>query len=238
MIMKDRKGRLIVLEGIDGSGKSTQAKLLISCLKKEGFKTATIDFPQYGRKSAGLIQEYLNGSYGAPDEVGPYRASIFYACDRYDASYKIKRWLNEGRIVVADRYTISNIGHQGGKIKNLKKWREFTQWLYDLEYDIFEIPKPDLIVILKTSPDIAYSHSESAGRDEAKKKKMAVYLKMAGRDVHERDRRHLVRALASYIRFSRENPQECEVVKCLNAGKFLPPEVIHRKVWLVVAKML
>lgn len=233
-----KKGKLIVLEGIDGSGKSTQAKLLISRLKNEGFNTATIDFPQYGRKSAGLVKEYLNGSYGAPEEVGPYRASIFYACDRYDASPKIRTWIREGRIVVADRYTISNIGHQGGKIRELKKWREFTRWLYELEYGLFGIPKPDLIVILKTSPAVAYSHSESAERDGIKKKKRAMYLKSGDRDVHERDKRHLARSLASYIRFSRENPRECKVVNCLRAGEFLPPKVIHDKLWLAVAKML
>lgn len=236
--MKNKKGKLIVLEGIDGSGKSTQTKLLLSRLEKEGLKTATIDFPQYGRKSAGLVQEYLNGSYGEVDEVGPYRASIFYACDRYDASSKIRTWIQEGRIVVADRYTISNIGHQGGKIRNLKKWREFTRWIYELEYGLFGISKPDLIVILKTSPDVAYSHSESAVRNRAKKKKRAGYLNGGGRDVHERDRQHLARALASYIRFSRENSHECEAVNCLRAGEFLPPEVIHKKVWLVVAKVL
>ena len=235
--MKNKKGKLIVLEGVDGSGKSTQTKLLLSRLEKEGLKTAIIDFPQYGKKSAGLVQEYLNGSYGAPDEVGPYRASIFYACDRYDASSKIRAWIQEGRIVVADRYTISNIGHQGGKIRNLKKWREFTRWLYELEYGIFGIPKPDLILILKTSPNVAYSHSESAGRDGIKKKKRAAYLN-GDRDIHERDKKHLARALVSYLRFQRENPGGCEVVDCLKAGEFLPPEVIHKEVWLAVAKML
>src|SRR3990172_11995897 len=110
---KKTKGKLIVIDGTDGSGKATQTKLLIKRLKKEGSKTAALEFPQYGAKSAGLIENYLAGLYGTADEVGPYRASVFYAVDRYDASQKIRRWLTEGRVVVADRYVTANMGHQG-----------------------------------------------------------------------------------------------------------------------------
>ncbi len=109
-------GKFIVIEGLDGSGKSTQSKLLTQYLRKEGYKVEKIDFPQHGEKSAGLVDEYLNGKYGSSEEVGPYRASVFYACDRYDASFKIRKWLKEGKIVVSDRYVASNVGHQGGKI--------------------------------------------------------------------------------------------------------------------------
>ena len=117
----------IVFEGIDNSGKSTQCRLLLEHLKKEGYKVEMIDFPQYGKKSAALIEEYLSGKYGSASEVSPYVASIFYACDRYDASFKIRQWLKEGKIVVADRYVGSNIGHQGGKIKNKDERLKFIR---------------------------------------------------------------------------------------------------------------
>jgi len=165
----------IVIEGPDGSGKATQTNLLIKTLKKKGHKIKKIDFPQYGKKSAGLVEEYLNGKYGKSTEVGPYRASIFYACDRYDASFKIKDWLKKGYIVVADRYISSNVGHQGGKIRNKLKRKKYIKWLYDLEYNIFEIPKPDITLILKTSTDFSYKLSLKI-KDKVKRKKKSLYL--------------------------------------------------------------
>ena len=110
------KGRFFVLEGMDGSGKATQTKLLAEVLKNKGYQVEKIDFPQYSKASAGLIENYLKGMYGSAKDVGPYRASIFYACDRYDMSFQIKKWLQEGKIIIADRYIASNIGHQGGKL--------------------------------------------------------------------------------------------------------------------------
>src|SRR4030042_2267814 len=144
MIKNPYSGKFIVFEGLDGSGKSTQSKLLVNHFKKERHKTIKIDFPQYGTRVAGLVEEYLNGKYGGSEEVGPYRAAIFYACDRYDASFKIKKWLKEGKIVIANRYVTANMGHQGGKIANPLERKNYFSWLYELEYEIFNIPKPDL----------------------------------------------------------------------------------------------
>ncbi|MCX6765054.1 MAG: deoxynucleoside kinase, partial [Candidatus Nealsonbacteria bacterium] len=146
-------GKFIVIEGIDGSGKATQANLLAEEFKRQGYVVEKIDFPQYGKKSAGSVEEYLNGKYGPSEEVGPYRASVFYACDRYDLGFTIKKWLSEGKIVISDRYVSSNVGHQGGKIKDEKEWEKFVDWLYNLEYGIFQIPKPDVVFLLKTSAD-------------------------------------------------------------------------------------
>jgi len=93
------KGKFIVIDGTDGSGKATQTELLVNRLKKEGFDVEVADFPQYGERSAVLVEDYLNGKFGSAKDVGPYRASIFFACDRYVASFKIKEWLEEGKIV-------------------------------------------------------------------------------------------------------------------------------------------
>lgn len=226
-------GKFIVFEGLDGSGKSTQSKLLVKYFKKQGFKTAKIDFPQYGTKYAGFVEEYLKGKYGSAKEVGPYRASIFYACDRYDASFKIRKWLKEGKIVVSDRYLSSNIGHQGGKIKNKKERKKFIKWLYNLEYKIFGIPKPDITFILKTSPKLAKKMAPKI-TDKEKKKKRKKYLGSKIRDIHEKDLVHLSNALDSYLEAAKEFPRDFKVIECLENNKLLPLEVIHQKILRIV----
>lgn len=237
MIQNSHRGKFIVFEGIDGSGKSTQTKFLIKKLKKEGYKVAKIDFPQYGTKSAGLIEEYLNGKYGSSKEVGPWRASIFYACDRYDASFKIRKWLKEGKIVVSDRYIGSNIGHQGAKIKNKKERKKYLKWLFNLEYNIFGIPKPDISFILKINPELSRKMSPKIF-DEEKKKKRKFYLGDKKRDIHEKDLSHLNAALNSYLEIAKEFPRDFKIVDCLKGGNFLSPKVINDKIWNLVKKII
>lgn len=227
--MNKNRGKFIVFEGIDGSGKSTQTNLLTNYLSGKDYEVMKIDFPQHGQKSSGLVDEYLTGKYGKADEVGPYRASIFYAADRYDASFQIRKWLSEGKIVIADRYLASNIGHQGGKIKNKVEWKKYVKWLYNLEYKIFGIPKPDITVILKSNP---YYSLKLAAKitEQAKLAKRKAYLNGKQKDIHETDKTHLESALKSYLRASREFPQDFKVVNCIEKGKLLPPQIIHQKI--------
>ena len=150
-----KKGKLIVIDGTDGSGKATQTKLLITKLKKAGKKVVMTDFPQYGAKSAGMVENYLNGKYGGPKDVDPKIASVFYAVDRYDASFRMKKWLDEGKIIISNRYSSSNIGHQGGKFRNLKKREEYIKWLFDFEHGLLGVPKPDLNLILYVPTETA-----------------------------------------------------------------------------------
>src|SRR3954468_22900663 len=113
-----KKGKFIVIDGTDGSGKATQTKLLVKRLQKSGHKVRIEDFPQYGKKSAGPVEDYLNGLYGSADQLGAYIPSIFYAVDRFAASERIRKHLAAGFIVVSNRYVTSNMAHQGGKIAN------------------------------------------------------------------------------------------------------------------------
>lgn len=174
-----KQGKFIVFDGVDGSGKTTQLKLFKEELEKNGRQVEIADFPQYGKKSAALVEEYLNGAYGSPKEVGAYRASIFYACDRYAASKRISQWLIEGKIVLSNRYTSSNMIHQAGKIKDLNAREKFLGWLENLEFEIFSIPKPDIVLFLYLDPGIA--------------QKLALQEhKHAGqKDIHEQDLDHL-----------------------------------------------
>lgn len=218
-----RRGKLIVLEGTDGSGKSTQAKLLLARLRQEGIRSATLSFPQYGRKSAGLIEEYLNGRYGAPDRVSPYAASLFYALDRFDAMPRIRTLLNRNDAVILDRYVDSNAGHQGGKIKNSRARAAFLVWLYKLEYTLLGCERPDLVLILRVPAAL--------GQKLVARKKRRAYLTHGHKDAHERNLAHLRRAEQSYFWLSRRFPRTHRVIECTTRARLLPPEEIHQRVW-------
>lgn len=230
-------GKFIVFEGLDGSGKSTQTKLLFSRLRKKGYKVFKIDFPQHGEKSAGLVDEYLNGKYGSAEEVGPYRASIFYAADRYAASFKIREWLKHKTVVISDRYVASNIAHQGGKIKDKKQRKKFLKWLYNLEYGLFGIPKPDITFILKTSPKLSLKLAHKI-TDREKLKRRKSYLGNRKRDIHEKDATHLRNALNRYLEVAEEFKKDYQVIECTKNGRLLAPEAIHEEIWKKVKQSL
>ena len=142
------KGRLLVIEGLDGSGKATQAKLLASHLAESGRKVMEITFPDYESDSSALVKMYLSGQFGdKPDDVNPYAASSFYAVDRY-ASYKTKwgSFYEAGGIVIADRYTTSNAVHQCSKLPP-EQWNDFLRWAFDYEYRLLGLPAPDAVFI-------------------------------------------------------------------------------------------
>jgi dTMP kinase len=142
-------GKFIVIEGTDGSGKTVQFERLILALP-EGTKLGTLDFPQYGEPSSYFVEKYLTGKYG--DDIEPYAASVFFAVDRFDVKLKTLQWLEEGRVVVANRYVASNMAHQGGRMEKKSDRERFYKWLYELEYGTFGIPKPDLNIVLH-APD-------------------------------------------------------------------------------------
>ncbi|MBU0545843.1 deoxynucleoside kinase [Patescibacteria group bacterium] len=213
---------LIVIDGIDGSGKTVQFNLLVERLKKEGYDVETADFPQYGKKSAGPVEEYLTGAYGTPEEVGPYRASILFAVDRYAFSKAIKDWIASGKIVVSNRYVGSNMGHQGGKIADHEERKKYFAWCDDLEFNIFGIPRPDINFFLHMPTEI--------GQKLVELKTERKYLEGGKKDIHEDSLEHLKKAEQTYLEIVDTFPNYI-IIESTEGGEILSKEVIHEKIW-------
>lgn len=220
------KGRLIVIEGLDGSGKATQAQRLAARLAAEGRQVQEITFPDYGSDSSALVRMYLGGRFGQkPDDVNAYAASSFYAVDRY-ASYKTKwgAFYEAGGIVIADRYTTSNAVHQCSKLPQAE-WDGYLDWLFDYEFRLLGLPAPDEVIYLAVEP--AVSQRLLAGRyqgDESKK------------DVHEKDVEYLAR--------SRRAAEYCaarlgwKTVACTSGGAMRSIEAIGDEVYALARQAL
>ena len=174
-------GKLIVIEGTDGSGKSTQFRLLTDRLESEQVKFQKLVFPQYSEPSSALIRMYLGGEFGkSPSDVNAYAASAFYSVDRYASYRKVwGKWYEAGGLVVSDRYTTSNAVHQASKEPEDKR-EDFLNWLYDFEYDKLGLPRPDLVIYLDVPTDFTEKmlrHRESETNTHA--------------DIHEQDTQYL-----------------------------------------------
>lgn len=221
-------GKFIVIDGTDGSGKTTQLNLLKSQLEKIGHVVELADFPQYNTKSAGPVEEYLSGKYGKAGDINAYQASVFYAVDRFDARDRLRGWLREGKIVLSNRYTSANMGHQGAKIANPLERRVFFNWLADLEYKIFEIPRPDLTIILHLDPIIAQQRAKDRAREDWAGK---------AQDIHEDNIEHLKRAAEVYEDIARSFP-DFQMISCAQNNHPLDREEISLLVWTAVKKIL
>lgn len=154
---EQRKGKLIVIEAPDGSGKKTQTELLYARLQQEGQKVRKVEFPNYQSDSSALVKMYLNGAFGQdPHAVNPYAASTFYAVDRY-ATFRTEwqEFFDAGGLIVADRYTTSNMVHQAAKFATNAEKEKYLQWLWDLEFNLFALPVPDLVIFLDLPPSFA-----------------------------------------------------------------------------------
>src|SRR3989344_5653032 len=144
-----RQGRLIVIDGTDGSGKATQVELLAKTLRNEGYTIKIVDFPEYYKNFFGaFIGHCLSEQYYNFLNVHPKIASTLYAADRWESSKEMRGWLAKGFIVIANRYVSANQIHQGGKIKSAAKRNAFIKWLNQMEYEVFKIPKPDITLYL------------------------------------------------------------------------------------------
>lgn len=215
---------LIVIEGTDGSGKRTQTELLLARCAKEGVAAATLSFPQYGKKSAGPIEELLNGRYGPPDAVNPRVASLFYAIDRFDASEEIKKILSNNTLLILDRYVDSNAAHQGGKIADERERELFIEWLYALEYETLGIPRPDFSMILHVPAEVSL--------ELIKKKPARAYIASGNQhDEIEKNLDHLRRSEQCYLWLASKNPDTHHVIECVENSALLSPDAIHDRVW-------
>lgn len=182
--MNDAKGRLLVIEGLDGSGKATQAKLLAAWLQQKGLAVKEITFPDYSSESSALVKMYLSGQFGQkPDDVNAYAASSFFAVDRF-ASYKTDwgDFYQKGGIVIADRYTTSNAVHQCSKLPP-EQWENFLNWLFDYEFHLLGLPAPDRVVYLQVDPVVSQRLMTNRYHGDESKK-----------DVHEKDLEYLSRS--------------------------------------------
>lgn len=193
----------IAIEGTDGSGKATHTEALTTWLKQLGYKVTTIDFPRYGQPSAYFVEQYLAGRYGSLEDVGPYRGSLFYALDRYEASFKIRQALAQGDIVISDRYVGSNMGHQGSKITNAAERHRYFSWNTNLEYELLDLPKPTINLVLHMPAEHAaklFRMRHSAGQ---------------ALDLHEADPDHLHRAEQTYLELCQLFPDLFTRINCV-----------------------
>ena len=182
------KGTLIVLEGIDGSGKATQSALLAETLQKEGKDLRRVAFPDYESDSSALVRMYLAGEFGSdPSDVNPFAASLFFALDRF-ASYRTKwrTFYASGGLVIADRYTTSNMVHQMTKYDDPEERLAFLQWLEETEYEKLELPRPEHVVLL----DMPLALSERLVRQRA--------AEGGSMDIHEQHLDYLRRCHEAY----------------------------------------
>lgn len=220
------KGTLIVLEGIDGSGKEIQASLLEKKLKEKGREVMHISFPDYKSPSSALVKMYLKGDFGKnPEDVNPYAASLFYAVDRF-ASYRMKwkDFYQKGGIIIADRYTTSNMVHQMTKYEDKKARKDFLSWLEKTEYEELELPVPDLVILL----DIPLGVSENLVKERARQG--------GSMDIHEQ---HL-----DYLRKCHDAYQELvslygwKRIPCTEEGKLRTIEDIGEDVEKAAAEVM
>lgn len=224
-----QKGAFLVIEGSDGSGKGTQFKLLVDRLKSEGYDVATFDFPQYDQPSSYFVREYLNGNYGSAEKVGPYTASLFYALDRYEAAPAIKKALEEGKVVLANRFTGSNMAHQGTKFDHSEERRGYFIWLDNLEFQMLGIPRPDASYVLRVPAETAQQLvDQKESRNYTDKK----------RDMHEADINHLKRAVEVYDDLCELFPKDFHRIDCVRSNKLLDIETIQETMWKTIQPLL
>ena len=219
-------GKLIVIEGTDGSGKSTQFRLLTERVAAEGHTFQKLVFPQYAEDSSALIRMYLRGEFGSkPSDVSAYAATAFFAVDRY-ASYKKVwgQWYENGGLVVSDRYTTSNAVHQASK-EPVEKQPDFLKWLYDFEYDKLGLPRPDLTLYLDVPTD--FTEKLMRSRETATGTQA---------DIHEKDMAYLAtcretgRAAAKFYNWT--------VINCVRDGAMRSIEDIHEEIYAHVIACL
>ncbi len=224
-----RESKFFVVEGGDGSGKATQVRLLSLRLKKEGYKVKTISFPCYGKLSCKMVEWYLGGYiYDKGEDADPKLTSMYYLYDQYVANKKIKKWLSEGYIVVADRYLTSNKGHQMGKISSDKEKKEFLRWINDVAYNKLKLSLANTVFYLDTSLSIAANQKSKQRQKQGAKK-----------DIHEKDLKHLKCAIDGYFWVMKNDKcDRWKSINCISGGNIMSRRNIHDKIWKAISDKL
>lgn len=221
--MKNKKGKLIIIEGNDASGKTTQVNLLIKYLKSQKIPVKTLDFPRYYDSFFGkFIGGYLRGEYGQLSEVNPYLITFPYALDRASAKETIREWLDKGNFLVFNRYATTNLAHQSGRLP--KKDREkFINWNLEFEYKINGLPKEDKVIFLH----VPYKTSLKLMNNKDRKKR--EYIKGKTRDMVEKDTEYLKNSEEAFLNVSKKF-SHWETVECVKDGKLRSIEDIHAEI--------
>lgn len=216
--MQTNQGLLIVIDGIDGSGKTTQTEFLTKYLTAKNIPHEVISFPRYEDNLYGqLIRRYLDGEFGTIWQVNPYLIALAYAGDRVLAKPQIEAWLNSGKVVIANRYVSSSKAHLGANLPEDKR-EEFISWIDQLEYDTNKIPKPDLVVLLDVDPAVGQKNVQGA-------------------DIHEKDLGHLEKASKIYLELSQAEPN-WKVVECMRDSSMRSKEEINELIVEILSNTL
>ena len=222
-------GKLFVIDGTDGSGKQTQFEFLKKALDDKNIDYRTVSFPNYDSPSSSLVKMYLSGEFGEnAQDVSPYVASTFYAADRF-ATFKkdLEEYYNNGGIILADRYTTANMVHQAGKIKDEEERTKFIDWLFDLEFGIYNLPVPTKVFFLNMPTETAR---------ELMKNRENKFTHGEAKDIHERDEEHLKDAYNAACSLASKYGW-CEI-KCVEDGRLKTREEIHKEILNEVEKVL
>lgn len=222
-------GKLFVIEGTDCSGKQTQLEKLKQRFIEEGIDFRTVSFPNYDSPSSELVKMYLSGEFGTdPKSVSAYIASTFYAADRY-ATFKkdLEEYYNNGGIILADRYTTSNMVHQSGKIKDQVERKKFLDWLWDFEFNLYKLPIPTKTFFLNMPTDMAV---------ELMKNRENKFTHESKKDIHERDISHLRDSYEAACQLV--NAYDWYEVNCVREGTLRTIEDIHQEIFNKISEFM
>lgn len=216
------RGLFLCIEGGDGSGKSTQHELLATRLEHEGRALHRVNFPRYGQPSAELVELYLHNEFGDATKLDPRLASLPYAIDRLAASDEIRAALKAGTMVLAGRFSASNMAHQGAKFSDRDKRKAFFRWVHDLEHGIMHIPEPDYHFVLHLPAAVALERVAKRDDGTATGKKI---------DGHETDLDYQQRAEQTYLDLAETFPERFGLIECMDGERARTPEEIHEEIW-------
>ncbi len=222
-------GRLFVIEGVDGSGKATQSARLKERLIAENKNPLCLTFPDYESDSSVIVKKYLAGDFGKnAKDVTPKIASTFFAVDRY-VSFKTKweKAYNDGEIIIADRYTTSNMIHQAAKLDTIKEKDEFLDWLEDYEYNLYSLPRPDLTIFLDVPEEMGLELTKNRANKITGKEAL---------DIHESDRAYIKKSYENALFVAKK--YNWKIINCVKDGKMRSIEDIHEEIFSYVKKLL